>query len=62
MSSLLKENDKVAFFASSNGLCPLLKSNIFSLKKLFNSLGLEVVYMVMNFFMKKKIHHLMKLL
>ncbi|MFR5264174.1 S66 peptidase family protein [Clostridium sp.] len=44
MSSLLKENDKVAFFASSNGLSPLLKSNIFSLKKLFNSLGLEVVY------------------
>lgn len=44
MSSLLKENDKVAFFASSNGLSPLLKSNIFSLKKLFNSLGLEVIY------------------
>lgn len=44
MSSLLNKNDKVAFFASSNGLSPLLRSNIFSLKKLFNSLGLEVVY------------------
>ncbi|MGL5615500.1 MAG: S66 family peptidase [Sarcina sp.] len=44
MSSLLKKNDKVAFFASSNGLSPVLKSNIFSLKKLFNSLGLEVIY------------------
>ena len=44
MSSILKINDTVAFFAASNGLSSFSKDNIHSLKLILESLGLKVIY------------------
>lgn len=44
MASILKKGDTIAFFAASNGLSPLSKENILSLKLLIESFGLNVIY------------------
>lgn len=44
MSSILKPNDTVAFFAASNGLSPFSESNIKKLKKILEGFGLKVIY------------------
>lgn len=54
MASILKKNDTVAFFASSNGLSYFSKDNINSLKRILEDFGLKVVY-GNNLFAKDKI-------
>lgn len=44
MASILKKNDTIAFFASSNGLSSFSKENIDALKSLLESFNLKVIY------------------
>ena len=44
MSTLLKANDLVAFFTSSNAISKFSKQNIEALREILNSFGINVIY------------------